>query len=1075
MQKFLALLTFAFVTTLSFAQQNRNWDKPMELQRCSVSVKADLFTATTFIEMEFFNPNNQEIEGLYRFQLQPGQAVTALQLDLFGKLRDGTIEEKWKAANAYNTIVGKRVDPALLQMDSYNNYSLRIYPIPAKGTRRITMTIQQMLKAEGEVINYHLPVTTKDKIREFKVAIAVNHTATKAFINDGLLKGHGFEQNSASQDLGWDAYDATWEKPLSFSILLPRQDAVCVKAEKEKTFFALRHFSTTPRTASLRPKTIAVYWDVSFSGSKRDTEKEISFLKQYAAYYGITDFYIIPFNYKAKAFTHFRLQEGNSWISYLRSLNYEGATQIGTLDFATVKADAIFLVSDGYNSLGAAVPKSKDQTIFCLHASSIADNPTLNAIIGKSGGKNIDLQKQTISEAVRSAGVTEKVLLDIRSASGKTLIDLEEHDERTGASFLAGTTVEGDSLFFDYGNNGHIAATEKVVLRSSAACSHTVISKLPALARFDGLLKKAHWQDLLFFGKDEKFVTYNTSFLVLEKVEDYVKFNIEPPKELKEECEKLQPGFLVRNKDQKREERLRQRQQHNQFEILTSVANQYNQRISKWGSTESIILREPDVDKANVFAKESKAKEASGANGNLFGSSAGIVGDANLSEVVVVGHASARKRQMTGAATIIRGGEIFGSATSVEQALSGRVPGLMITPSSGYLSPGTGGTLRIRGLSSLHNNGPLYVLDGMPIGGDANGIVNINDYINVNDIEQIEVLKDVGATALYGSRGANGVILIKPKKGKNNYWYDNPSSYKLSSMEDVEYLQEIKEVEKSQKWAKYKELQLLHQDNATFYLDMAQHLYENGYREEAKVVLTTAAEVLPNNLSVQRTIAFFLEKWGEWNEAIVLYEELLKSSPNNPMAYWDLALAYSQSGQYQKAIDILYQGIRYDNETYENGYALQKEMLLNELNAIAAAHKGELDLTDIPGALIKPLPVDLRIVIHGSGSNVYGATVVEPNGKESKEWQPQTSNGGFFTQHYAYDRSTKEYQIKQAPKGKYKVRVRYYDYNTGSKKQPGVIKVVVYKNFGKANQTMTIQNIMMDNQRGDIEIAEVKL
>src|SRR5215203_5344876 len=152
MQKFLFLLLIVISSTASFAQSNRNWDKPMELQKCSISIKADLFTATTFIEMEFYNPNGQEIEGLYQFQLQPGQAITAFQLDLFGKFRDGTIEEKWKARNAYNTIVGKRVDPALLQMDGYNSYSLRIYPIAPKSTRRITMTIQQLLKGDGENI-----------------------------------------------------------------------------------------------------------------------------------------------------------------------------------------------------------------------------------------------------------------------------------------------------------------------------------------------------------------------------------------------------------------------------------------------------------------------------------------------------------------------------------------------------------------------------------------------------------------------------------------------------------------------------------------------------------------------------------------------------------------------------------------------------------------------------------------------------------------------------------------------------------------------------------------------------------
>ena len=129
MQKLIA--TLAVIIVLSNQVISQQWDRHMLVKKMDIRVKTDAFTATTFIEIEFYNPTDTEMEGFYGFQLEPGQAITAFQLDLFGKFRDGSIEEKWKATNAYNTIVGKRVDPALLRMDSYNNYSLRIYPVPA--------------------------------------------------------------------------------------------------------------------------------------------------------------------------------------------------------------------------------------------------------------------------------------------------------------------------------------------------------------------------------------------------------------------------------------------------------------------------------------------------------------------------------------------------------------------------------------------------------------------------------------------------------------------------------------------------------------------------------------------------------------------------------------------------------------------------------------------------------------------------------------------------------------------------------------------------------------------------------
>src|SRR5690606_39170601 len=92
MRKYLLLLSglFAFLTV--FSQNNgRLLDWPMKLNHLYIKVHADAFTAITFMEMEFCNPNDKEIEGLYNFQLEPGQAITAFQLELNGKYRDGSI------------------------------------------------------------------------------------------------------------------------------------------------------------------------------------------------------------------------------------------------------------------------------------------------------------------------------------------------------------------------------------------------------------------------------------------------------------------------------------------------------------------------------------------------------------------------------------------------------------------------------------------------------------------------------------------------------------------------------------------------------------------------------------------------------------------------------------------------------------------------------------------------------------------------------------------------------------------------------------------------------------------------
>ena len=176
-----------------------------------------MFTATTFIEMEFCNPNNQEIEGLYRFELKPGQVITAFQLDLNGKYRDGSIEEKWKATNAYNSIVGKRIDPALLTMEYANHYSLRIYPVPANGCRKVTMTIQQLLIGDKKELLYSLPLLISDTVRYFKLNIAVNGNTNPA-VRSGLLTGKSFLGENDNHSLSMITENSMLKSPVSFSI-----------------------------------------------------------------------------------------------------------------------------------------------------------------------------------------------------------------------------------------------------------------------------------------------------------------------------------------------------------------------------------------------------------------------------------------------------------------------------------------------------------------------------------------------------------------------------------------------------------------------------------------------------------------------------------------------------------------------------------------------------------------------------------------------------------------------------------------------------------------------------------------
>jgi TonB-dependent starch-binding outer membrane protein SusC len=147
--------------------------------------------------------------------------------------------------------------------------------------------------------------------------------------------------------------------------------------------------------------------------------------------------------------------------------------------------------------------------------------------------------------------------------------------------------------------------------------------------------------------------------------------------------------------------------------------------------------------------------------------------DANLNEVIVVGYGTQRKKDVTGAIAKVSSEKINSiAAPSFEAALQGKAPGVQVIQGSGLA--GSSSVIRIRGVGSISAGGdPLYVIDGFPITVDNftrgnTGAMNQNPLaaLNPNDIESVEVLKDAAASGIFGSRGANGVILITTKRGK---------------------------------------------------------------------------------------------------------------------------------------------------------------------------------------------------------------------------------------------------------------------------------------------------------------------
>jgi len=173
------------------------------------------------------------------------------------------------------------------------------------------------------------------------------------------------------------------------------------------------------------------------------------------------------------------------------------------------------------------------------------------------------------------------------------------------------------------------------------------------------------------------------------------------------------------------------------------------------------------------------------------------VDNKTLDEVVVIGYGTARKKDLTGAVSVV-GRREFGdvAATSAQQLLQGKIAGVQIVNSSGL--PGSNAKIIIRGVGSLTNSDPLYVIDGIQ-GGDIN---SVSPY----DIQDITVLKDAASVAIYGASAANGVVLITTKKGKagtpkvtyNGYLGVAQAWKKLDMLDAPQYVQLVKDIDAAQ-------------------------------------------------------------------------------------------------------------------------------------------------------------------------------------------------------------------------------------------------------------------------------------
>ncbi|MES2582629.1 MAG: VIT domain-containing protein [Pseudomonadota bacterium] len=528
--------------------------QPIVLDTVKIDTEVHGTEALTRIELHFFNPNGRVLEGELQFPLLGGQSVIGMAMDVNGVLREAVPVDKAKGQEVFEDVIRQRIDPALLEKTQGNNFKLRVYPIPANGTKRVVLRILETLPLRKGNIVLRLPLNYADKLPHFDLALKVfsadaapkasigTQTGALVFARQGAvyearLKREGFAQRDV----------------LEVQVPAPSHASITTQRFNGQTYFrAAIPAPTAPPIRRSMAKHVALYWDASASGQDRDQAREFALLDAYFKAMGQGTVTLVEFRDVAEKPRTFSVQAGN-WSqlkAHLAQTPFDGATRLGGLPKIAGAGEAL-LVSDGINNYGKEAFPALGVPVYALSSGLSADLDALQSLAERSGGRLIDLQRQTPEEAATYLLGDGVQVVDV-GGDGVSQLVSESRLPQDGRFTLAGVVAPGGgSLRVQLRIPGK-NATRTVDIAIPATQTGAPGSSLAALtwarlklAELDGdyALKRGEIRRL---GQEFRLTTRETSLIILDRAEDYARHGIEAPPELAVEVARLKAAGVTR-------------------------------------------------------------------------------------------------------------------------------------------------------------------------------------------------------------------------------------------------------------------------------------------------------------------------------------------------------------------------------------------------------------------------------------------------------------------------------------------------------------------------------------------------
>jgi hypothetical protein len=608
---------------MKISNLNRNTENPMRLDILNIDIKVIGQIAVTTLDMTYFNNNSRVMEGEFNFPLGEGQTVSRFALDINGALREGVVVEKKQGRVAFEAIVRRGIDPGLLEMTEGNNFRSRVYPLPAKGSRRIVLSFEQELTDKGDHDLYLLPLKIKESVGKFSIHAEVVKNQVNLDTEENELINLSFEKWEDSYVANLKQENYTPNKQIALAFPHISDSARIFTATKnnnsDSSYFYLTIRPGIAAKAKSLPKLITLLWDNSNSAQERNIEKELAILGAYIQKIGSLSIELVPFNIKTGKAETYVITNGN-WDklrSAIKAIAFDGGTSFGSIDFTKFKSDEVLLFSDGMTNFGSPEPVFSGTPVITINSSLSANHAFLTYIAQRSGGVYINLTTLTNNEAVTMLTNSNFHFISAQIEKGKVSNIYPSMPCQFNNSFSLTGIMAGKStsLLLNFGFGTTVVYSKQIKINADNSVEPALLRRLWAEKKIAELNLNAekNKDEISLAGKEFGIVTQNTSLIILENLSDYLQYDIVPPKEMQKE--------YFRQKYANEKDASEKIKSHIDYVLALSKEQ------TKWWNTNYPVLPEKPVSSAR-----------SGNNRAALPDSVQAV--SNLEEVVVTGYAT---------------------------------------------------------------------------------------------------------------------------------------------------------------------------------------------------------------------------------------------------------------------------------------------------------------------------------------------------------------------------------------------------------------------------------------------------